>query len=128
MSSNIAPPIARRDELVALYQGSGREREAVPYLKRIRRHQKRNPFHHFRLGREAAGRDDLRTARKRLRRAVRLLPDDVMFRAELGKIQLRSERPRRAERSFRKALGLASSESQRAGLERLIESIRSGAA
>ena len=120
--------ISAASNLAALYQASGRAREAGPYLKKVRKHRQRNPFYHFRLGREAAGRDDLNVACRRLRRAVRLLPDDAMFRAELGKVQARAGRPRKAERSFRKALALASEEAERARLERLIASIRSGAA
>ena len=50
-----------------------------------------------------------------------------MFRAELGKVQARSGRPRKAERSFRRALALASEEAERTRLEKHIASIRSGA-
>lgn len=120
--------VSAASNLAQLYKATGREREAAPYLKKVRRHRRQNPFYHFRLGREAVDRDDLEVARRRLKRAVRLLPDDVMFRAELGRILMRSGRPRKAERSFRKALELSSDEGQRRRLEHLIENIRGNAA
>ena len=123
-----ADEISAASNLAALYQASGRLREAGPYLRKIRKHRRRNPFYHFRVGQAAASRNDLAVARRRLRRAVRLLPDDALFRAELGRVQARSGRPRKAERSFRRALALASGEEERARFERLIASIRSGAA
>ena len=114
--------------LARLYLGSGRERRAEPYLKMVRRHRRQNPFYHFRQGMEAAERGQLSLAGRSLKRAIRLLPDDVMFRIELGKVQLRAGRPRRAERSFRKALKRAESEAQVARLGDLIERARSAAA
>lgn len=118
--------ISAATNLASLYRSTGRERQAAPYLKKMRRHQRRNPFHHFRLAVEAAERGQLLLARHSLRRAIRLLPDDVMFRAEMGKLQLRDGRPRRAERSFRKALALAEDESQ-SHLRGMIERARAAA-
>jgi Flp pilus assembly protein TadD len=120
--------ISAISNLAGLYQTTGRERLAGPYLKQLRKHQRQNPFHQFRRGLEAADRGQLRLARRQLKRAIRLLPEDVMFRAELGKVQVRSGRIRRATRSFRKALALSSDAGQRARLEGLIRDTRAGAA
>ena len=120
--------ISAASNLARLYQITGRNRAARPYLKLVRKHRRQNPFYHFRLGLEAAGRDELVTARRFLKRAVRLLPEDVMFRVELGKVQVRSGRSRRAERSFERALELSTDEAERARLKRLLEQARATAA
>lgn len=119
--------ISAASNLVSLYRATGRERQAAPYLRQIRKHRRSNPFYHFRRGLEAAERGDLKTARRRLKKAIRLLPDDVMFRVELGQLQVRSGRLRRAVRSFSRALELATDEAQRARLEALLERTRDAA-
>ena len=118
--------ISAASNLAGLYRTTGRERLAGPYLKRIRKHRRQNPFYHFRRGLEAAERGQLRAAGGRIRTAIRLLPEDVMFRAELGRILVRAGRPRRAERAFREALELSSDEGQRTRLQGLIDNIRAG--
>ncbi len=120
--------ISAASNLAGLYQSSGRDRLAQPYLRQVRKHHRRNPFYHFRRGLDAAAQGDLRTATRRLKKAARLLPDDVMFRAELGKIQARAGRLRKAERNFEKALELTADEGQRMRLQGLLENIRAGAA
>ena len=110
--------------LVSLYQANGRDRAARPYLKLIKRHRRNNPFYHLQRGLAAAEQGALRVARQRLRRAVRLIPEDVMFRIELGKLQSRSGRPRRAVRSFEKALELSTGDAQRARIQGLLEEAR----
>ena len=119
--------VSAATNLASLYLATDRDRQAAPYLKTVQRHRRRNPFHHFRQGMEASRRGQLRLAGKSLKRAVRMMPDDVMFRAELGKVQLRAGRPRRAERSFRRALARAADEAQRARLTGLIERARGAA-
>ena len=120
--------ISAASNLAVLYRSAGREREASPYWRQVRRHRKKNPFYHFRLGLDAERRGDLKTAARRLKRAARLLPDDAMFRAELGRVHLRSGHPRKAERSLLKALELTDDEEQRQLLELLLAEVRGGAA
>ena len=118
--------ISAASNLASLYKTTGRSRKAGPYLRQVRKHRSGNPFYHFRRALEAADRGELGVAGRRLKKAIRLLPDDVMFRAELGKIQVRAGRPRRAERSFRKALERSTDEAQRTRLQGLIDDIRDG--
>ena len=120
--------ISAASNLARLYQATGRERLAAPYLRQVRKHRRSNPFWHFRLGQEAAARGDLQGAVGKLKRAVRLLPEDALFRAELGKLQERAGKLRRAERSYARALQLAGDEDQRRAIERLLEQIRNRAA
>ena len=94
----------------------------------MRKHRRLNPFYHFRRGLEAAARGGLRAAERHLKRAIRLLPEDVMFRVELGKIQNRAGHVRKAERSYLKALGLTADDEQRLILELLLRQVRNGAA
>ena len=119
--------VSAATNLASLYLATDRERQAAPYLKKVERHRRRNPFYHFRQGMEASRRGQLQLAARSLKRAVRLMPEDVMFRAELGKLQLRAGRPRRAESSFRRALALAADDAQRARLTGLIERARAAA-
>ena len=119
--------ISAASNLVSLYRATGRERQAAPYLRQIRKHRRLNPFFHFRQALEAAQQGRLRTARRRLRKAIRLLPDDVMFHLELGRMQMRSDRPRQAARSYRRALELSTDEAQRARIEQLLVSAREAA-
>ena len=117
--------VSAASNLAALYRSTGRDRLAGPYLKQVRRHRRQNPFYHLQRGLEAARRGELKVARRRLMKAVRLLPGDVMFRVELGKVQARSGRPKRAERTFKRALKLAEDEAQQDLLHGLIEQLRS---
>ncbi len=120
--------ISAASNLAGLYRTTDRDRKARPYMKQVRKHRRRNPFFHLSKGLDAANEGDLRTARRSLKRAVRLIPDDVMFRVELGKVQYRSDRPRKAERSFEKALGLAASEAEKKRVHRWLERLRAGPA
>ncbi len=120
--------ISAASNLVVLYRATDRERLAAPYQRLVRRHQRRNPFYHFRRGLEAAREGDLRRAARSLKRASRLLPEDAMFRAELGKLYARAGRERKAERSFRRALELSADEAQRRQLERLLAGVRGDSA
>ena len=120
--------ISAASNLAGLYQATGRARLAAPYLKKVKKHRRKNPFYHFRRGLEASAVGDLHAAGRRLKRAVRLLPDDAMFRVELGKVQARAGRPRKAERNLEKALELTADESQRMRLRGLLENIGAGAA
>ena len=116
--------ISAASNLAGLYKSSGRDRLAAPYLKKIRKHRQKNPFYHFRRGLDLAAEGDLKAAGRRLRRAVQLLPDDAMFRIELGRVQARAGRLRRAERSFRKALELSDGEAQRDRVRALLDRVR----
>lgn len=120
--------ISAASNLAGLYQTTGRDRQAGPYLKQVKKHRRNNPFYHFQRGREAANRGDLRVAGRRLKKAIRLIPDDVMFRTELGKIQARGGRFRKAERSYVKALRLTTDDRQRVILEELLKQARASAA
>ena len=119
--------VSAASNLASLYRATGRARKAAPYLKQVRKHRGRNPFYHFRRGLEAANHGELRVADRRLRKAIRLLPEDVMFRAELAKIQARAGRTRRAERTLRRALKLADEEEERLRLEGLLAQLLSRA-
>ena len=118
--------ISASSNLASLYRASGRDRQAGPFLKKVQRYQERNPFYHFRQAVEAVDRGQLRLAQRTLRRAIRLMPEEAMFRAELGRVRLRLGRPRQALRSFRKAVELADDEAQRARLAGLVEKARAG--
>ncbi len=120
--------VSAASNLASLYQATNRPRKAAPYLKQVRRHRGRNPFYHFRRGLQAASRGELAVAGRRLRKAIRLLPEDVMFRAELAKIQARAGRSTRARRTLRRAIELAADEDQRRRLEDLFEQLLSQAA
>jgi Flp pilus assembly protein TadD len=120
--------ISAASNLANLYLTTGRERLAGPYLRKVKKHRLSNPFWHFQQGLDAAARGQLRTASRSLKKAVRLLPDDAMFRAELGKIQARAGRFRRAERSYVKALKLTNVDSQRLILEELLKQVRDSTA
>ena len=119
--------ISAASNLAGLYRTTGRDRLAGPYLRMVRKHLRQNPFYQFRRGLEAAERGELRAAGRRIKRAIRLLPEDVIFRAELGRVQARAGRTRKAERSFRKALARSADAGQRARLQGLIDNIRAGA-
>jgi Flp pilus assembly protein TadD len=120
--------ISAASNLAGLYRSTGRARLAAPYLKQVKKHRRQNPFYHLQRGLELAQEGDLRAAGRRLRRAIRLLPEDVMFRAELGKVQARSGRFRKAERSYVRALRLTTDDSQRVILEELLKQARASAA
>jgi Flp pilus assembly protein TadD len=119
--------IPAASNLASLYTSSGRERLAGPYIRQVRRHRDRNPFWHFREGTEAAAAGELGRAARKLRRAISMLPNDAMFRAELGKVQERSGQPRRAARSYAKALKLSDNEGERRILEQLLSRLRAAA-
>jgi Flp pilus assembly protein TadD len=112
--------ISAVSNLISLYQATGHHRLAAPYMKRIRKYQRSNPFFQFRQALDAAEAGNLRAARRRLKKAIRLMPEDVMFRVELGHLQMRAGRPRGAARSLRKALKLATDEAQRERIEGLL--------
>ncbi len=120
--------ISAASNLAGLYKTTGRERLAGPYLRKVRKQRRRNPFYHFRRGLEAAERGELRFAARRFKKAARLLPQDVMFRVELGKIRVRAGRPKRAARAFEKALELCSDDAQRLRVQGLLDDVRSEAA
>lgn len=112
--------ISAASNLASLYRASGRERLAAPYLRQIRKYRRSNPFFQFRQAQDEAEAGNLQAARRRLKKAIRLLPDDVLFHVELGKLQARAGRPRRAARSFRRALRLTTDEAERERLEGLL--------
>lgn len=116
--------VSAASNLAGLYRFAGRPREAAPYLARVKRHRRSNPFWHFRVGLDAAVRGDLRAAARSLKKAVRLMPDDPLFLTELGKVQKRSGNLRRAERNYIRALQLATDEEQRQVLEALLRQLR----
>ena len=119
--------VSAASNLASLYRATGRTRKAGPYLKQVRKHRGRNPFYHFRRGMEAANHGQLKVAGRRLKKAIRLLPEDVMFRAELARIQARAGRTGRAERTLRRAIQLAD-EDERSRLEGLLAQLVSHAA
>lgn len=120
--------ISAASNLAGLYRSTGRPRLAGPYVKKVKRHQRSNPFYHFQRGMELAEEGQFTAAGRRIRRAIRLIPEDVMFRRELGRVQAGAGRFRKAERSYVKALRLTTDDRQRLILEELLKQARAGAA
>ena len=112
--------------LAGLYAAQGRERRAAKIERRVERHRRRNPFHHYRLSLQAsaAGRPD--DAIAHMRRAVRRAPDDPRLRARLAELYHAGGERRLAERNLELALHHSSDPEARERLGRLLEEWRSG--
>ncbi len=118
--------ISAAANLATLYRKQGDDRKARPYLKRARRHERRNPFHHFRLGLQAANQDRNRDAVVYLQRAIRRLPEDALFRLELAQLYARMGKRRAAERQVARAVALAVPGEELEHVEILAREIRAG--
>lgn len=112
--------------LAGLYAARGLERKAAKIERRVERHRRRNPFHHYRLSLQAsaAGRTD--DAIDHMRRAVRRAPDDPRFRVRLAELYHAGGERRRAERNLELALHHSGDPEARERLGRLLEQWRSG--
>jgi Flp pilus assembly protein TadD len=108
--------------LAILYEAVGRPKEAAPYLERVRRYRKRNPFFHFSLGLQAFRSGELEEAVIHFKRAIRRQRKDAGFRAELAEVYLGLGMQRKAQRSLKKAIKLAESDEKRRQYQRRLES------
>ncbi|MDH3743552.1 MAG: tetratricopeptide repeat protein [Acidobacteriota bacterium] len=114
--------------LANLYQSQGSEGKARPYMKMARRHQRRNPFYHFRLSLESAAKGSTKETILHLQRAIARLPEDAFFRLELAQAFVRVGRPKKANRQINKAIELALPGEESENVTRLAEKIRAGIA
>lgn len=89
--------------LVSLYTATGREEMAAPLRRRIRRHQERNPYHHFTVAETAIADERFDEALQRLQRAIRLKPDEHRFHYLRALVFQQLGQIREAERSLRRA-------------------------
>jgi tetratricopeptide (TPR) repeat protein len=114
--------------LAGLYAGQGKERKAGRFERRVERHRRRSPFHHYRLSLQASAAGRATEAITHMRRAVRRAPEDPAFRSRLAELYHAGGRPRRAERSLELARHFSSDPEAKERLGRLLEAWRSGGA
>lgn len=93
--------------LASLYLAEGRREEAQPILAKVEGHLRRNPYHHFTLGTNAARLGDSAAAVRHFREAIRRLPDEPEFHAALADALAKTGELDKARQSLEKALSLA---------------------
>ncbi len=112
--------------LASLYAGQGQERKAERFERRVEKHRRQNPFHHYRLSLQASAAGSTTEAIAHMRRAVRRAPEDPDFRARLAELYHADGQRERAERSLELAQHYSSDPEARERLGRLLEEWRSG--
>jgi len=111
--------------LASLYERQGRGELAEYYRRRVRFHQRRNPYYHYWLAERALGEARVEDSLRAIRRAIRLQEDEHQFHSLAGVIHHRAGNPKAAQASFQKAAAHAGNEKlrrrynlKRAALER----------
>jgi Flp pilus assembly protein TadD len=109
--------------LASLYLASGRQEQAEPLLRKVDDHLQRNPYHHFRLGRNAAYGGETSTAIRHFKEAIRRMPEEAEFHAALAEAYLQAGDRAGAEASLRRALELSEEEPRRKELQDRLEAL-----
>jgi len=111
--------------LASLYERQGRGELAEYYQRRVRFHQRRNPYYHYWLAERALGEARVEDSLRAIRRAIRLQEDEHLFHSLAGVIHQRAGDSEAAQASFQKAAAHAGNEKlrrrynrKRAALER----------
>jgi tetratricopeptide (TPR) repeat protein len=112
--------MAAATNLAALYLAQGLQSEAEPWLDRVARYLRRNPFYHFRKGLRAEKEEDWEAAMGHLREAIRRQPGEAFFHVELARLQARTGRARQARAGLERALELADGEAERQRIRSLL--------
>jgi Flp pilus assembly protein TadD len=95
------------NNLVVLYDLTGREEEYAYWLDRLARYRERNPYYHAGLGDSAVDAKDWDAAYRHYARAMRLQPEDSRLVYSLGLVEHRRGNLKEATRLIRKAIETA---------------------
>lgn len=118
--------MASVSNLASLYLALGRTAEAEPLTKRVQGEMRRNPYHHFRLGRTAAGAGLLDEAIVHYEEAIARLPGEPRFYADLAEVELRVGAVEEGRASLRRAIELADDPALRRNLSARLAAVEAG--
>jgi Tfp pilus assembly protein PilF len=100
--------MAAMNNLAEIYQLTGRTRESVKLLEKVRKFREKNPYYHFNLGFEAYEQSDYTAALVHFRRAIKLKSTEPNFYFAVARVYMKTGRIDQAEAEMRLAEKYAS--------------------
>ena len=101
------------NNLYKLYKQTEQHHKAEKYAERVARYARKNPYYLARLAVSDMEVGDLNSALKKMKKAIKLNPDEHKFYATLAAVYFKQERFKDAEKTMKKARDIALGESEK---------------